>query len=252
MIEEMAEWTDHAWLVQAHTWIDEQLAGLALTPDGPKEQVHVRPWATAIRIPTTDGPVWFKAAIPALAHEAGAVQLISARRPDVVPELLAADLDRGWMLMTDGGERLREVVERERDLGRWLELLPEYAELQIALAADADELVRLGVPDRRLAVLPAGFAGLGPPADELERVREWCRQLEALGIPETLQHDDLHDGQIFVRGDRYLFFDWGDACVSHPFCTLAVTLEGVLRWGLDDVEDSVDVVPFRDAYLAPF
>jgi hypothetical protein len=33
---------------------------------------------------------------------------------------------------------------------------------------------------------------------------------------------------------------------------MAVTLEGVLAWGLDDVADSADVTPFRDAYLAPF
>lgn len=46
--------------------------------------------------------------------------------------------------------------------------------------------------------------------------------------------------------------DWGDACVSHPFFTLSVTLEGGLAWGLDDVEDSVDIRPFRDAYLKPF
>jgi hypothetical protein len=46
--------------------------------------------------------------------------------------------------------------------------------------------------------------------------------------------------------------DWGDACISHPFFTLSVTLEGVIAWGLDDVEGSVDTAPFRDAYLAPF
>ena len=40
--------------------------------------------------------------------------------------------------------------------------------------------------------------------------------------------------------------------MSHPFCTLAVTIEGVLRWGLDDVEGSVDINPFRDAHLEPF
>ena len=40
--------------------------------------------------------------------------------------------------------------------------------------------------------------------------------------------------------------DWGDACVSHPFFTLSVSLEGVLQWGLYDVEDAVDVAPFRD------
>ena len=37
-----------------------------------------------------------------------------------------------------------------------------------------------------------------------------------------------------------------------PFFTVSVTLEGVLSWGLDDVEGSVDVTPFRDAYLASF
>ena len=30
----------------------------------------MRPWATAIRIPTSGGTVWFKATIPVLAHEA--------------------------------------------------------------------------------------------------------------------------------------------------------------------------------------
>ena len=31
-----------------------------------------------------------------------------------------------------------------------------------------------------------------------------------------------------------------------------MTLEGVLEWGLDDVENAVDTAPFRDEYLAPF
>ena len=57
---------------------------------------------------------------------------------------------------------------------------------------------------------------------------------------------------MYVCAGRYLILDWGDACVSHPFFTLSVTLEGVLSWGLDDVQGSVDVTPFRDAYLAPF
>ncbi len=47
-------------------------------------------------------------------------------------------------------------------------------------------------------------------------------------------------------------FDWGDSCVSHPVTTMSVTLEGLLAWGLDDVEGSVDTTPFRDAYLEPF
>ena len=79
-----------------------------------------------------------------------------------------------------------------------------------------------------------------------------CRRLEAVGVPETVQHDDLHDGQVFVRDGSYLFLDWGDSCVSHPFFSMSVTLEGALAWGLDDVEGSVDITPFRDSYLQPF
>jgi Ser/Thr protein kinase RdoA (MazF antagonist) len=124
--------------------------------------------------------------------------------------------------------------------------------------------VRLGAPDRRLATLPAQYERLleqteGLTDEEHDRltrtvpyVRETSRALATLGIPETLQHDDLHDGQVFVRDGGYLFFDWGDACVSHPFFSMSVTLEGVLAWGLDDVAGSMDVTPFRDAYLGSF
>jgi Phosphotransferase enzyme family len=244
----MPGWTNPAWLAEAIAWIEAQ--GIELT--GPVEQAHVRPWSTVLRLPSTDGVLWFKANHPSLAHEAGVVSIIARRRPDLVPELVAADLESGWMLMSDGGERLREVIERERDLTRWLELLPLYAELQIELAGDADALVAAGAPDRRLAVLADAVGVLGLTPEQSTLVQEWCERLAVYRIAETIQHDDFHDGQIFVRDGRYLFFDWGDACVSHPFLTLSVTLEGVLRWGLDDIEDSVEIAPFRDAYLEPF
>jgi hypothetical protein len=252
-----AQWSEPAWLAEAQAWIDAQLDRLGLAHAGPVEQPHVRPWATALRIPTTGGPLWFKAAIPELAYEPAIVELVSRRRPDLVPELLAKDLDRGWMLTTDGGERLRELVERERSLDRWLDALPRYAELQLALGADGEGFVSLGVPNRSLAGLPAEYQALlermpGRYEGTTPRVAELCAELAALGLFETIQHDDLHDAQIFVRGGRYVFFDWGDACVSHPFFSMSVTLQGNIAWGLDDVEGSVDVTPFRDAYLEPF
>jgi hypothetical protein len=257
-------WTDPHWLAEAYTWIRERLEALGVRPTGDIEQPHVRPWSTVMRVPTSGGDVWFKANIPALAYEAGVVGVLARTRPDLLPELAAVDLERGWMLMGDGGERLRELVERERNLARWLDVLPRYGELQLSTASRADELVALGAPDRRLAVLPGQYERLvedveGLSPGERDRLRaqvpdvsEMCQQLSTVAIPETVQHDDLHDGQVFVRDGRYLFFDWGDSCVSHPFFSMSVTLEGVLAWGLDDVEGSVDVTPFRDAYLRPF
>ena len=260
----MADWTDPGWLEDAHAWIHARVAELGRSVVEPIEQPHVRPWATVLRVPTDGEPLWFKASIPALAHEAAVVGLLARHRPDCLPELLAVDETRGWILMADGGVRLREVVERDRDLGRWLELLPKYARFQLDLAEQADELVALGAPDRRLATLAEQYRELveqltSAPAEERDRLRGlhervvgMCDRLAGYGIPETIQHDDFHDGQIFLRGGDYLFFDWGDACVSHPFFTMSVTLEGVLSWGLDDVEESEDIRPHRDAYLGPF
>ena len=260
----MSDWTDPQWLAEAHGWIEEQVAQLGGASWATIDQHHIYPWSTVMRVPTGSGDVYFKANSDASLWEAALVMLLAARRPDCVQPLLAVDVERGWMLMADAGTRLREIVERERDLTRWLEVLPLYAGLQVDLAADADELLALGVPDLRLARLPARYEEMldslrdlpsrdrGRLVGNVGRVRELCEELAAYGLPETIQHDDFHDGQVFVRDGRYLLLDWGDACVSHPFFTLAVTLGGVLSWGLDDIQGSVDVEPFRDAYLVPF
>jgi phosphotransferase family enzyme len=255
------QWTDPDWLAEAHAWIAAHVS-----PAGEIEQPHVRPWSTVLRVPTADGPVWFKANGPQQRFEAALVSVLAAERPDAVPPLLAVDPERGWMLMADAGERLREVVARERSYARWLEILPLMAGVQIDLAGRAEELVALGVPDLRLAVLPARFEAfldeVGPTLgdDELvARARElvpWVREaageLASHGIPETIQHDDFHDGQVFVEEGRYLLLDWGDACISHPFFTLSVTLQGFLSWGLDDVESSEPIEPYAERYVAAF
>jgi hypothetical protein len=254
----MPDWTDPEWLAGAHAWI---AAHVELT--GATEQFYVRPWSTVLRVPTTGGDLYFKANAPSLAHEAALVSILATRRPDLVPPLVAADLNRGWLLMTDAGTRMRELVAEERDLSRWLEILPLHAQLQIDAAADVDQMLAAGVPDLRLAGLADAYEQMladeprlveGDPrvAEAVPRVRELCTELAAFGLPETIQHDDFHDGQVFVRDGRYLLLDWGDACVSHPFLSLSVSLEGVLAWGLDDIEGSVDLTPFLGAYLEPF
>jgi hypothetical protein len=257
------DWTDPAWLDEAQEWIHARLRARGTTVVPPIEQLHVRPWSTVMRVPTDGGVVFFKANARELVHEAALVSLLAANRPDCVPTLLAADLERGWMLTADAGSALREIVGRDRDLTPWLEVLPLYAGLQRDIAPHADDLVSLGVPDLRLATLGPRFVRfldtVDVPEDERRRlsaaaprVQEMCDELAAVGVPETIQHDDLHDGQVFVTDGRYVFGDWGDACVSHPFFTLSVTLEGVLAWGFDDVRNSVDVGPFRDAYLTRY
>jgi hypothetical protein len=252
-------WLDPDFVRSAHAWIDAQLRRLDLMRTGEIEQPHVSAWSTVMLVPTDRGAVWFKASADALRHEPALASLLSSARPDVVAPPVADDLDGGWMLMSDAGRRLRDVIPEEGSLRRWLEVLPRYAELQIAFAGRVDELLAAGVPDLRLATLPESYERLVRGIEVEQRfrdaaaqVRALCERLAATAVPETIQHDDLHDGQVFVRDGEQLVLDWGDACVSHPFFTLSVTLEGVIAWGLDDEERSVDTRPYRDAYLAPF
>ena len=264
-------WVQPAWLEQAIAWIDARLAERELDRAGEIEQPHVRWWSTVLRVPTAEGNLWFKANAPPHAFEARLLPILERARPGHVPELVATDPERGWLLMRDGGERLRELVRTTRDLVHWQTLLPEYAELQLAVAPHADELLAAGVPDERLALLPAHVAALlddreacmvgrenGVTEDEYERLRalapdfaERCARLAAYGIPETIQHDDLHDGNVFVRDGRYLFFDWGDSCVSHPFQSLVVVMRALV-YRLELPPGGPDILRLRDAYLEPF
>jgi len=278
-------WTEPRFLAEAHAWIGARLGAMGAHLTGPIAQIHDRPWSTVLRVPTDRGDLFFKASTPALRHEAGIVAFLAGRHPEVIPAPLAVDLERGWMLMADAGIRLRELVAAEHEVSRWLDVLPSYARLQVDLAGAAADLLALGAPDMRLAVLPARYEALldeldaldrldpletaggnaGPntpivrPPDEMRRLREavprvaaMCAELAGYGIAETIQHDDLNDGAVYARDGRYLVLDWGDACVSHPFFSMSVTLEGVIGWGPDDIEGSVDTAPYRDAYLAPF
>ena len=252
-------WEDPVWLAAAHAWIDDQLPTLGLVRDGDVVSTHVTPWSTVLRVPTASGPVWFKANSPQSRHEASVTAILATRCPDLVPALLASDPDSGWMLQADAGQWLRAETDERAWLEVWMDVLPRYAELQLAARADHEALLAVGVPEVTLETLPARYVelldvvGAEPRFRKaLPEVARLCEELSAFEIPDTIQHDDVHDGQIFISDGRATLLDWGDACLSHPFFSLSVALEGVIGWGLHDVQDSVDLRPLRDAYLAPF
>ncbi|GAB3950327.1 aminoglycoside phosphotransferase family protein [Micromonospora vulcania] len=260
-------WSDEQWQVRARTWVDEQLSRAGRRVTGPVEP-RVRPWSLVWRLPTDAGPVWFKANNPGTVHEAVLIARLARSAPERVLTPIAVDADQGWSLLPDGGESLRDVLGRDADLTHWERALPGYAALQLATASQADELVALGVPDHRPEVLPALLAGLlddreslrigdedGLSPETYERLRaelpayaERCRRLADLGIAATVQHDDLHDGNVFAGPTGYRYFDWGDASVAHPFGTLLVTLRSI-RYATELSADDARLVRLRDCYL---
>lgn len=257
-------WHEPLWIAEVVEWIDAQVDRM-----GDVDQVHSYPWATAIRVPTKTGQVWFKACLDELAHEVGTLELLSARRPDLVPRVLASDRARGWLLLEDAGERMRELESRPGHLERWEEAVALYAQLQLEAAPDADDFAAAGVPDRRgsvaaqLARVLEDERATKPKTDELDdaeidrlralvpRLAAEEAELDALGLPYTIQHDDLHDANVFVRDGGYRIIDWGDACVTNPLLSLTVALAVVAyRFGVEP--ESAEVARVRDAYLEPF
>jgi hypothetical protein len=259
-------WTRPEWLAEATAWVRERVEVA-----GEIEQPHVQWWSTVLRVPTADGVVWFKACHPSHGFEPALTLELARLRPERIIEVLAVDLERGWMLTGDAGTRLREQLASADDVARWEEVLAAYAGLQLEAVDHVERLLELGVPHDGLAQLPARFRHVlgdhelllvdredGLDAGQHERlvasvpdVERLCAELAAAGIPETIQHDDLHDGNVFVRDGHYLFFDWGDSCVSHPFHSLVVTMRQLVH-RLELPPGGPDILRLRDAYLEPF
>ncbi|WP_405063482.1 aminoglycoside phosphotransferase family protein [Kribbella sp. NBC_01505] len=235
-------WDHAAWRREATGWLVEQLDQLGIRETGPM-RVRLRPWSVIVRVEAAE-PLWFKANPAGSAFEPALTRRLAQLVPDHVLTPYAVDAERGWSLLPDGGQLLRDV---EREPRHWAEALGQYAEFQRALVDHVHELDQLGVPDGRPAVLPELFDQLAGADQRLRKLRpelvEWCTELASFGIPDTIDHADLHENQIFT-GDRYTFFDWGDAVVAHPFCSLLVPIERAAH------ELGPEVIPrLRDAYL---
>ena len=247
----MQTWTDDAWRDRFVGWVDEELAARGIERTAPAEQPHVQDWATAFRVTTTDGVLWAKASAASWAFEPALLPLLAEAAPDVVPEAVAVDAARGWSLVRDAGPSLREAVEGPA-LHHWQALLPRYAEVQRRLAADTERLLAAGVPDLRPERLPDLLARAAAQRQDdgllLPSLAAECRELAGAGIPLTLQHDDLHDGNVTLAANGPRIIDWGDACLSHPFHTLVVTLR-VLSYRHGLPPGGAEVLLLRDSYL---
>jgi Ser/Thr protein kinase RdoA (MazF antagonist) len=80
--------------------------------------------------------------------------------------------------------------------------------------------------------------------DEIQaRVAPLRARLDAPSVPDSVQHDDLHGGNILISDAGPIVFDWGDSCISHPFMTLTVTFR-VIAWSheLAGAEGWTDIV----------
>jgi hypothetical protein len=184
------------------------------------------------RLQTRTGVFWLKEVPWFFAHEGATLRLVASWRPGLVPTLVAAD--GGRLLLADApGEDLYGAGADIRDA-----IATDLHGLQVEAVDRIDDLLAIGVPDRRGSVLAErlaahvaayapGDALLADYADDLPGI---FAEAAACGLPDTLVHGDMHPGNVHGTGTgtgERVILDWGDSVVGHPAYDIATLTRGV-------------------------
>jgi hypothetical protein len=240
-------WSRPGWFSEASAWLATQVGERGWSLVGEIEQVRSWFLSSILRARTTGGAVYLKAAPPMYRYEPALTERLSRSYSSLLPEVLAVDNERGWLLMRAvEGVKLMHHPDRERYLPRWEGVLRDFARIQLDYVGQIDELFDLGLPDMRLESiaariepffmeLPRLFQGSkqAPDTWAIARYESWvprlleiCAQLEEYGLPPTLHHGDLHSGNILANDHECKLLDWaGFIGVTHPFCFLSTVFE---------------------------
>jgi Phosphotransferase enzyme family len=224
-------WADPEWLPAAETWLRSAVAASGAEVTGRVEQHKVWELSCVLRLPTTAGDVYFKSTVdsPLFVAEATVTAMLADLFPRHVPTPLAVEPERGWIATPDFGAELGW----DASLPDKQAALRQYAELQQESVPRVDGLLAAGCLDRRPAWIRSQLAHWFAPettrhwadpelaerlAAAVPRLGELCAELGASTLPDTLLHGDMHMANVARRpGGGYVFFDWTDAGISHPF-----------------------------------
>jgi aminoglycoside phosphotransferase len=241
------------WWTAARAWVESQLGAAEIT--------QTRAWESSCvaRCRSRAGVKHFFKAVPAAAaREVRVTAYLADHGFPGAPEVVAADLERRWLLMRafEG-----DSLDDSRSPARWRRAAGVYGRLQ-AMSADAiGDLRSLGCLERRVLDVESAIGAL--LADEVsllpaqpeglshEQIREtrrleasWrraCRTLHESGMHEALDHGDLWPSNLLVDEAACTVIDWEDAGISHPFPSLAPFLAMHREWSVDvDVETLID------------
>lgn len=241
-------WATDAFLDELRAWCESVLG-----PVTAMERHKLRGWATVCRVITPDGVWYAKENCPLQSFEVPLLALLARLAPDrVVPVTAASDR---FLLTPDQGPTFLE--RGADDLETWERLARDAALLQRELVGHVEELRAAGATrlaaDRSADYATARieqYAAL--PADDPRRldgevatrlrahlpvVRRWGEEVAAAGLPVSLNHNDLHENNVFDVAGRLRFFDFGDALLTEPLGVLLVPLNllgGKLEAGPDD------------------
>ncbi|MGW2785114.1 phosphotransferase [Streptomyces populi] len=250
------DWCRDDWPQTVLDLVDGQLLAAGLRRTG--TAVPVRQWSISavLRIPTTAGTVWFKRVPDLFAHEGRVMAWVAGRRPDIAPGVIGAG--DGWLLSAHMPAQPGHAPDQA---------LASLARFQRQTVGKARELALLGCPDRGLEHMLTDMEALAGRTDLLGA--EAAHALRAVlpafasllddvsraGLPATLVHGDVQEDNAAWTGESWMFIDWTDCGISHPFVDLVRPLKtaSAARWTRARAAVAcvwADLVPERDLDVA--
>ena len=247
-------WSQPGWFDAATEWIRVQVKDLGHRLTEPVDFVKSWGISCVLKTSSTGGVFYLKESctLPLFADEPAVTEGLAMLFPEHIPKPVAVHSERHWMLLEDFGKTIRNT-EPEAEVRK--AVFHCFGELQVEAVEQVDKLLEMGCRDRRLTHLIGQLDALvedphivgqlkNSEVEKLKelmpRLKEQVDELTTFGVPQTLVHGDLHLGNVATRNGTYLFFDWTDACVTHPFFDMM---------GIYDQKDEDIRSQFQNAYL---
>ncbi|MDR4888588.1 aminoglycoside phosphotransferase family protein [Fredinandcohnia sp. QZ13] len=243
-------------------WLHTVIKDAGYESTGSVDPVKDTDFCLVLRIPTKRGDLFYKENGLSTRHEAIVSKHLDLRLQGKTARLVALNESECWFLMEDlKGKPLRNIKDKQL----WQRAIQEYAELQISQMEEVESLIKMGVPDRRMPILKQEIeqylkemCGTGLTEDETKKVMalqpellSMCDQIDSI-LPASIEHGDLHSNNIRIIDDNIVFFDWGDASVSHPFFSTRIFWHALDELIHDESEWLAMVNEFRPFYLEPW
>lgn len=231
-------WQRPGWFSATALWMEELLlreCNGSLTED--IKSLRSSELGVILQAKTTMGLFFLKCTAPT-ANDASYTQALSRIAPEYVAAPIVVDIKKQIMLSKDYGKILYTYNLSDVENAQ---LTRDYVRLQLATIDKTEDLIQAGIPDFRLHKLPGHidrlaasltFTSLGKSEESKGHVNYFRKSTEMfkeklgkLGLdsdlPSTVTHNDLWSNNIYKTEDRenYMFFDFVDAYVSHPFAS---------------------------------
>ena len=225
------QWSRPGWVAEAGAWMQAQMERAGYEDAQPPMVHHLWGLSVVLTALSRSGKAFLKCSGDHFRGEAAVTQALAERSPAHLPEVIAIEPERGWLLMRDfDAPELGEQSEASWGAG-----LDALLALQQAWLGRGDELVALGADSRPLAELAAWVEASAEDTALLapltsEKRSEWldavpamvqaCHRLNELGPEVSLVHGDFHPWNVAAGSHGALIFDWTDASVTNPMLDL--------------------------------